>query len=402
MLPSSGGRRLVPLFRRAAAAAAAAAGGTNPFHPRPHAESFSNRWYLSTPPARTLDAAPCRTTASYLVASCGVSPAAAAAASRRIRIISTAKADAVLAILRRYGFSDAHIARMLRNAPQLLLADPDKVVRPKLQFFASLGIPAVILAGTTRLLFCSLHNHLIPCVEFLRGILRTDADIRTAVSSNPYGFVPDLDKNMRPAVEALRRHGLSEEAISELLLLNLRVLWYTPHRIAGIFEDLQSLGLPITDTRFLRCFAVMCNLRRETIWRRLALYQSLGLSKCQVAKAFLTQPKLLGLAEENIQRKLLFFRDELKIALSQLIARPHVFTFSMEKNILPKCAVLSILMRSGKIQRDINLLGSLALSTKQFTEKYVKKYEKDVPDVVGAYEGKTKFSGFMDKDFEVR
>ncbi|KAL6619262.1 hypothetical protein ACP70R_034401 [Stipagrostis hirtigluma subsp. patula] len=399
MLPSSGGRRLVLLFRRVAAAAAGAA---NPFHPRPHAESFSNRWYLSTPPARTLDAAPCRTTASYLVASCGISPAAAAAASRRIRISSTAKADAVLAILRRHGFSDTHIARMLRNAPQLLLADPDKVIRPKLQFFASLGIPAVVLAGTTRLLFSSLDNHLIPCVEFLRGILRTDADIRTAVSRNPYGFVPDLDKNMRPAVEALRRHGLSEEAISELLLLNLRVLWYTPHRIAGIFEDLQSLGLPITNTRFLRCFAVMCNLRRETIWHRLALYQSLGLSKCQVAKAFLTQPKLLGLAEENIQRKLLFFRDELKIALSQLIARPHVFTFSMEKNILPKCAVLSILMRSGKIQRDINLLGSLALSTKQFTEKYVKKYEKDVPDVVGAYEGKTKFSGFMDKDFEVR
>ena len=144
----------------------------------------------------------------------------------------------------------------------------------------------------------------------------------------------------------------------------------------------------------------MSILKWETIRRRMALYQSFGLSQCQVARAFMTHPQILGLSDGNIQRKLLFFQDELKIALPQLIAVPRIMTFSMEKNILPKCAVLSLLMREGKIQRGINPLGRLGLSAKNFSESYVKKYEKDVPDVVRAYEGKLKFEGFMDLDIE--
>ncbi|PVH62407.1 hypothetical protein PAHAL_3G286300 [Panicum hallii] len=178
------------------------------------------------------------------------------------------------------------------------------------------------------------------------------------------------------------------------------VLGMAPNRIAVIFEDLEALGLPITDPRFVGCFACMSMLKRETIWRRMALYQCFGLSQCQVARAVMTQPQLLNLTDGNIQRKLLFFQDELKIALPQVIALPKILTFSVEKNILPKCAVLSLLMREWKIQRSINLLGSLGVSAKDFSERYVKKYEKDLPDVVRAYEGKLKFEGFMAQDIE--
>ena len=200
-------------------------------------------------------------------------------------------------------------------------------------------------------------------------------------------------------MENLRRHGLSDEAISKLVVLNRGVLGMAPNRIAAIFEDLEALGLPITDPRFVRCFACMSILKWETIRRRMALYQSFGLSQCQVARAFMAQPRILGLSDGNIQRKLHFFRDELKIALPQVIAMPKILTFSV-KNILPKCAVLSLLMREGKIQRGINPFGRLGLSAKDFSERCVKKYEKDVPDVVRAYEGKLKFEGFMDQDIE--
>ncbi|OEL17434.1 hypothetical protein BAE44_0021549 [Dichanthelium oligosanthes] len=156
------------------------------------------------------------------------------------------------------------------------------------------------------------------------------------------------------------------------------------------------------DPRFVRCFVVMCKVKRDTIWRRLALYHSFGLSQSQVARAFMIQPQILGaLTDESIQRKLLFYQDGLKIALSQVIARPAILPCSVEKNILPRCAVLSVLMREGKIQRDVYLLGPLGVSTKSFSERYVKKYEKDLPDVVRAYEWKIKFKGFMDQDIEI-
>jgi len=39
---------------------------------------------------------------------------------------------------------------------------------------------------------------------------------------------------------------------------------------------------------------------------------------------------------------------------------------------------------------------------KVFTERYVKKCKKDVPDAVRTYEGKIQFKGFLDQGIEIR
>ncbi|OEL17433.1 hypothetical protein BAE44_0021548 [Dichanthelium oligosanthes] len=387
--PSTGGRRLVVLIRRTVAAAAC---GTNRL--QPHYATFPSHCFSSAPLARTPDP----DTASYLVASCGVPHAAAAAASRWVRICSTAKADAVLALLRHHGFSDAHIARLLRRAPRLLILDPDKIIRPKVEFFESLGIGAAVLAQT-NLLMSSLDKHLVPCVEFLRGILGTDAKFRAAVSRYPMILQCSLEKSMRPSVEALRRHGLPEDAISQLLIIKVGVLRMPPSRIAGIFEDLEATGLPITNPQFAYGFRVISGLKRETWLRKVALFQSFGVSEGELFKSFRKLPQTMARSDESIKKQLHFLVDELKLKLSDVMDRPVLMGLSLENNILPKCAVLSVLMREGRIEQNINLLAPLVDSSKRFSEKYVLRYAKDVPDVVEAYEGKIKFQGFKDCSF---
>ena len=106
-------------------------------HPtRPHQRPLS-LGYSSASPAGFPISEPCPTTVSYLI-SCGLSPAVAAACKLRIR--STVRADAVLALFQSYGFGDAHIAMAVRQAPGVLNLDPDWILRPKLDFFASLGV----------------------------------------------------------------------------------------------------------------------------------------------------------------------------------------------------------------------------------------------------------------------
>ena len=173
MFPSSGSRRLLLLIRRSGAAAAA--GGTNPLQPR----ALLGHYYSPTPLARSTNL----DTTSYLVASGGLSPAAAAVVSRWVRIRSTAKADDVLALLRHHGFSSAHIAQLLRKAPVILITNPE-ITRPKLRFFDSLGVGATVLAQS-NVLTRSLDKFLVPCFEFLRGIVGTDANLRTAFSNKP-------------------------------------------------------------------------------------------------------------------------------------------------------------------------------------------------------------------------
>jgi mTERF domain-containing protein len=119
------------------------------------------------------------------------------------------------------------------------------------------------------------------------------------------------------------------------------------------------------------------------------------LSEDEVFAAFRNQPAILNFGEENIRKKVRFLLDELKLGIHDVIARPVIMGYSLEKCVLPRCAVLSVLMREGKIQRDIKLLPALlAGSSSCFLTRFVFRHADDVPDVVKAYEGKIKFEGF--------
>ncbi|CAN6346900.1 unnamed protein product [Urochloa humidicola] len=373
--------------------------GTNPSWP-PNPIDLHFRGNSTSAIAGAAVSEPCPTTVSYLI-SCGLSPAAAAAAaaSRKLRIRSTDRADAVRALCRSHGFTDADITEMVRRASQILTLDPDQILRPKLDLFASLGVQPRKLAITPTLLTRSLDKHLVPCIQFLRGILGTDDAVCRAISSNPRGLcMGDLDRNMRPALDTLRRLGLPEKSISKLPILRMGVFIISPDRISEIFEHLKSLGLGVTDTGFVYGIHVLSGLSRETWPRRVALYKSFGVSEGEIFKAFKKQPSIMLFSDEMITKKLRFYLDELKLELSELMGQPVLLGYSLEKCIIPRCAVLSMLMREGKIPPNINLLSSLQGSARNFSRKYVLRFAHDMPDVVKAYEGKVAFEGFRGCD----
>ncbi|RLN30268.1 uncharacterized protein C2845_PM05G25060 [Panicum miliaceum] len=368
------------------------AAGTNPSQPNP-IDALLSRGYSSASPAGAPISEPCPATVSYLI-SCGFSPAAAAALKLRIR--STERADAVLALFRSYGFSDAHITRTVRQAPVVLNLDPDRILRPKLDFFASLGVQPPRFATTPILLTRSLDKHLVPCIQFLRGIVGTDRDICRAIFGNPRGLSADLEKQMRPCVDTLRRLGLREESISKLLILGMSVLLISPDRMCEIFKDLKALGVSVNTTAFLHGIRVRSCESRERWLRKVALYQSFGVSEGELLKAWKKQPNMLLYSEENITKKLRFYLDELKLELRDVMGQPVLMGYSVEKCVIPRRAVLSVLMREGKIEPNIKLLSALLGSTSKFSQKYVLRYADDVPDVVKAYKGEIKFEGFRD------
>ncbi|CAM0955586.1 unnamed protein product [Alopecurus aequalis] len=376
-----------------------AGGGTNPLQPI-RAALPSARSYSPTAVAGVCNSEPCPDTVSYLI-SCGLSPAAAATAAassstgKRRRICSTVKADGVRALLSQYGFTDADIIRILRSAPTVLVIDPERILRPKLDFFASLGFEPRKIATAPFLLTRSLDKHVVPSIQFIRDIVGSDDGVRLGFSRVPRALMADVEKNMRPAVEALRSCGLTEAAISKLLVIQLGVLMTSPDRIREIVEDLKEMGMCVSDSRFLYCFRAMCSVTRGTYRRKLTLFQSFGLSEGEVLKAFKTQPTMLLFADQSIKKKVRFLLDELKLGMSDIIAQPVILSYSLEKCILPRCAVLSVLMREGKIQTDIKFVQALLGNSKYFLAKYVSGHADDVPDVVKAYEGKIKFEGFI-------
>ncbi|KAK1696604.1 hypothetical protein QYE76_013427 [Lolium multiflorum] len=390
MLASICRRRL--LFRIHQIPGGGGGGGTNPLQSIPPARNS----YSSSAVADVSNSEPCPDTVSYLI-SCGLSPTAAAAATtgQRLRICSTDKADAVCALLRHYGFANADIIRTLRSAPSILIVDPERILRPKLDFLASLGLEPRKIASAPFLLERSLDKRLVPSMQFLRGIIGSDDGLRLGFSRAPRALMADVDKNMRPVVETLRRYGLTDAAISKLLVIHMGMLMASPDRIREVFDELKEIGMCISDSRFLYCFRAMCSLKRGTWRRKLELFQSFGVSEGEVLQAFKTQPTIVLSADESIKRKVRFLLDELKLGMTDIMLHPVILGYSLDKCILPRCAVLTVLMREGKIQRDIKLLQALLGSSRIFSTRYVLRHANDVPDVVKAYEGKIKFEKFI-------
>lgn len=104
-------------------------------------------------------------TLSYLANSCGLSPEAAIVASHKVKLRSLEKSDFVLALLRRYEFSDTQISTVVCRHPQILVSDTQKTLLPKLEFFCSIGVSGLdltkILTYKPKLLGTSLKNCII-------------------------------------------------------------------------------------------------------------------------------------------------------------------------------------------------------------------------------------------------
>jgi len=178
----------------------------------------------------------------------------------------------------------------------------------------------------------------------------------------------------------------------KLVIIEMGVLMISPDRsICQIFEGLKEFGLGVTEKGFLYGIRALCGMSRETWLHRVAMYRSFGVSKGEL-------PTILSFSDEIIKKKLRFFLDELKLELSEVMGQPVLIGYSLEKNIIPRCAVLSLLMREGKIGPNVKLISALLGSAKMFSTKYVLRYAHDVPNVVKAYEGKITFDGFRDQD----
>jgi mTERF domain-containing protein, mitochondrial len=116
------------------------------------------------------------------------------------------------------------------------------------------------------------------------------------------------------------------------------------------------------------------------------LYKCFGVSEVYLIRAFKTQPTILLASEESIKKKVRFFLDVLKLDLISVMQHPMSLSLSLEKCVKPRCAVLSLLTRKGKIVRKIKLIAALVTNSRVFSERFVLKYADEVPSFVKAFE----------------
>ncbi|XP_043694586.1 uncharacterized protein LOC122645338 [Telopea speciosissima] len=295
---------------------------------------------------------------SYLISSCGLSPAAALSASKKVGFESSDGPDSVLTLFRNHGFTDAQISSLIRKCPLLLVSRPTKTLLPKLEFLHSLGVSSPIitkiLGKDSKFLFHSLENKTIPAFNFWKSLVGTLENVVIGLKREARFFNCDIPTVARN-IAILRENGVPESIIVSLLTYYPSTLTPKNDMFKQMVEEIKQMDFDLSKYTFMSVLSVFTSMTKSTLKHKLEAYRRWGFSEDEILLAFRRHPQLVGL--------------------------------SLEKRILPRCSVLRVLILKGLVKEDLKMGHLFTKSEKYFLEKFVTNYEKEVPQLLDLYKG---------------
>ncbi|GER24764.1 mitochondrial transcription termination factorfamily protein [Striga asiatica] len=328
-------------------------------------------------------------TLSYLVSSCGLAPDVAVRASSKVQLKSPEKPDAVLNLLREYGFTPAHISVMVTRFPKVLSACPDQTLLPKLEFFASIGVPLPILANRLSLypgiLWRNLENSIIPLCDFLKNLFGSDEGAVQVFKRAPQFFHWGQPGNLSSNFSFLVACGVPQPSLVSLFTTYPAMLVVSQEKLSSCMGRAIEMGFDVTKKTFLMAIRVLMGLNESTLKRKMAVYRKCGWSESDIRTAFLNQPLCMALSEKKILKSMGFLVDKLGCSPGDVARCPLLLRYSVEKRMKPRWAVATVLSEKGL--KNVAVTSLLTVSEKTFLKNYVEKYEKDVPELLDIYRG---------------
>ncbi|KAL3647979.1 hypothetical protein CASFOL_008947 [Castilleja foliolosa] len=276
---------------------------------------------------------------SYLINSCGLSSKNAISASKKLCCIkSTENPDAVLKLLKEYGFTDAHhIPRIVSRWPKVLVACPEKTLLPKLHFFRSIGVPIPVLAEKLSVhpsvLTCSLVNSLIPLYNYLKALLGSDERVVRVFSRAPKVFGCSSANGFYANISMLREIGVPESTIVRMVMRQPNMMVISKEKLAVYVERAIANGSDISKLTFPSAVRVCNDLTESTLEQKMEVYRRCGWSESDIDAAFLRHPKCLKFSDKEIMGNMEFLVNEFGYKPADIAKCPVLIKLSLEKRI---------------------------------------------------------------------
>ncbi|OVA04346.1 Mitochodrial transcription termination factor-related [Macleaya cordata] len=266
--------------------------------------------------------------------------------------------NSLISLFSNHGFTKTQITGLISKQPMLLQFDANNALKPKLDFFFNLGVSpskvANFIASNPVFLIRSLQNGIIPVFNFLKSYIGDDdAAILTILNRWPKLMDYNLEDLITPKIALFRDHGVTDCDIIKLFVSSPRTLGLKCDRLNEIIEMIKKVGIDPSTPRFSYAFRIMARLNKLHWEKKLAVFRELGLSESD--------------------------------ALSMFKKNPFLFTLSLETRVIPRGAVLKILKSKGLIKEKLKVTTVLKAPEKEFLEKYVNKYQEEVPELMEAY-----------------
>ncbi|CAN4083661.1 unnamed protein product [Withania somnifera] len=316
------------------------------------------------------------------------------------------KVSAVIEFFQNHGFSAAQMKRIIRLHPCLLASKVDKTLKPKLNFFLSIGFSEdecrKITSRKPHILSRSVRKQLAPSFNSLKIFMGSKVRAMAAIKRSPQILFSKISHSWKQTVQVLDLIGIPDSQVSEFILMSPSCLTINPQKMKEVGSKLKEMGFDVTSTAFRTAFTSMCTRSPSNLERKLATYRSLGFSNGEVLNIFKSQPTCMFYTEENIRAIVTFYVDRLHFSLSLLSRRPSFLSCSIERRLIPRCSVVQVLWSRNIVSEVGKLSSILKVSEEDFLQKYVTKYEAEVPDLQAAYRGKLMFNEYSFHLREIR
>ncbi|XP_020590440.1 uncharacterized protein LOC110031532 [Phalaenopsis equestris] len=339
-------------------------------------------------------------TISYLVGSCGLSPAAAISVAKNFTFKTnktTTNADSFLSLLRSHGFTQSQIADIIIKFPSLLTYNPEKKIKPKLEFFLNLGYSRAdlvrLITSDIHILKNSLEKRIKPNYDTLKAILGTDREIIVAIGNSSRILRQNLDRYLLPNIKTLRDLGVPGHRIVKLVTFYPRSLLINPAKFNKAVDLLKKMGFDVSKSVFTLGVNVLTVLCNSTWNRKFKLYRSLGWSDDDVLTAFKKHPFCMLMSEKKIWHNFNFFAKELEWTPSFVASRPVCLFFSFENTIFPRYKIFRLLESEGLLKINGSFSTLLWLPKKKFLNRYVIKFADQVPELLEVYKDNLALTG---------
>ncbi|CAA7029843.1 unnamed protein product [Microthlaspi erraticum] len=356
-------------------------------------------------------------TVSYLVDSLGLTTKLAASISRKVSFEGKGNPDSVLSLLRSHGFRDSQISDIVTDYPQLLIADAEKSLAPKLRFLQSRGASSSelteVVSKVPKMLGKKAGKSISMYYDFVKEVIKADKSSKFETLCHSSLPQDSAIENKIRNVLVLRELGVPQKVLFSMLISSFHTICGkerfedTVKKVVGMgFDPSQSLS------KFVQALHAVYQLSDKTIQEKVSVYKGLGFVEGEVWAMFKKWPCFLsfsemnivnsmetflelgfsrdefrmmvkrfpsciGVSAETVKRKTEFLVKEMDWSLNVVASHPQVFSYSMEKRIVPRCNVIGALMSKGLLGKGSELpsVSTVMSKTNQtFLNQYVIKH----------------------------
>ncbi|KAL3647980.1 hypothetical protein CASFOL_008948 [Castilleja foliolosa] len=236
----------------------------------------------------------------YLINSCGLSSNDAISVSKKLHLKSPEKSDAVLELLKEYGFTKAYISKLIIKWPNVLLTkSPNQTLLPKLQFFQSIGVPRPVLAHKLSIypfiLWRSLKGSIIPSYNYMKTLLGSDKRVVMVFLRAPMAFERRwTDMNI---FSIRRERGVPESLIVSLVTYQPSLLVIPNEKLITYVDKVVVMGFDMSKTVFICAIRVFFNMSESTLDYKRDLFRKYGFLECDINAAFLRYPYCMSVSK---------------------------------------------------------------------------------------------------------